>query len=253
MKGFYDLLEKIKWHFDNDPLVNTITQGSIADVDLNKQTIFPLVHLMVNSSTLQSNTMKFNVSLIAMDIVDESKEQVTDIYRGNNNEIDVLNTQHSILNRAYEMMHRGQLWDEMIVIEGEPLLEPFVDRFDNLLAGWTMTFDIVMPNDMTICDTSSYSPYCASGFVNILNSADGLIKSVEVGSGQAENTYINDTAIFVRNSNDDIVATQISLGGAVSANVELVDTFYEIEVDGVNVDDFQLPTLEDSIITIELI
>ena len=151
MKGFYALLEKIKWHFDNDPLVNTITQGNIADVDLYKQTIFPLVHLMVNSSTLKSNTMKFNVSILAMDIVDESKEQVTDIYRGNNNEIDVLNTQHSILNRCYEMMTRGELWDEMIVVDGEPNLEPFTDRFTNKVAGWTMTLDIEMPNDMTIC------------------------------------------------------------------------------------------------------
>jgi hypothetical protein len=253
MKGFYDLLEKIKWHFDNDPLVNTITQGSIHDVDLNKQTIFPLVHLMVNSSTLQSNTMKFNVSLISMDIVDESKDEVTDIYRGNNNEIDVLNTQHSILNRAYEMMHRGQLWDELIVIEGEPTLEPFVDRFENLLAGWTMTFDIVMPNDMTICDTSGYSPYCASGFVNILNSSDGLIKSVEVASGAIEDTYINDTAIFARNSNADIVATAVSLGGAVSAEVDIPDTTYDIYLDGVFKESVTLPTLANEDLNIILV
>lgn len=179
MKGFYDLLEKIKWHFDNDPLVNTITQGSIHDVDLNKQTIFPLVHLMVNSSTLQSNTMKFNVSIIAMDVVDESKDEVTDAYLGNNNQVDVLNTQHSILNRCYEMMVRGQLWDEMIVIEGEPNLEPFVDRFTNLLAGWTMTFDITMPNDMTICDVSSYAPYCSPA--HVVNSDNSY--SVDVLSG----------------------------------------------------------------------
>ena len=29
--------------------------------------------------------------------------------------------------------------------------EPFVDRFENKLAGWTGTFDVVIQNDMTIC------------------------------------------------------------------------------------------------------
>jgi len=29
--------------------------------------------------------------------------------------------------------------------------EPFVDRFENKLAGWTATFDVVVQNDMTIC------------------------------------------------------------------------------------------------------
>ena len=151
MTGFYDLLNKLKWHFDNDAIVNTVTQGDIFQVDLNKQTIFPLTHIMVNSSTLSDNTMSFNVSIIAMDIVDISKTEVTDLFEENNNELDVLNTQHAVLNRAYQQMLHGNLWDDKYVIENDPLLEPFTERFENLLAGWTMTFDVVVPNEMTIC------------------------------------------------------------------------------------------------------
>ncbi len=47
MTGYYSLLDTLKTHFTNDPLVNTITQGSIFNVDLGKQNIFPLVHVMV--------------------------------------------------------------------------------------------------------------------------------------------------------------------------------------------------------------
>ena len=65
---------------------------------------------------------------------------------------------------------------------------------------------------------------CPDGTLNILNSNSELIKSVNVGSGQTESTQINDTAIKVRNTNGDIVATQISLGGAVSADIEVNDT-----------------------------
>lgn len=151
MTGFYDLLNKLKVHFNSDPIVNTVTQGDIFQVDLNKQTIFPLTHIMVNSSTLSDNTMSFNVSIIAMDIVDISKTEVTDLFEENNNELDVLNTQHAVLNRAYQQMLHGNLWDDKYVIENDPLLEPFTERFENLLAGWTMTFDVVVPNEMTIC------------------------------------------------------------------------------------------------------
>jgi hypothetical protein len=151
MTGFYDLLNKLRVHFDNDPIVNSVTQGDIFQVDLNKQTIFPLTHIMVNSSTLGDNTMSFNVSILAMDIVDISKSEVIDIFQENNNELDVLNTQHAVLNRAYQQMLHGNLWDAKYVVENDPTLEPFTERFENLLAGWTMTLDIVVPNEMTIC------------------------------------------------------------------------------------------------------
>ena len=151
MTGFYDLLNKLKVYFNADPIVNSVTQGDIFQVDLSKQTIFPLTHIMVNSSTLSDNTMSFNVSIIAMDIVDISKSETTDIFEENNNELDVLNAQFTMLNRAYQQMLHGTLWDDKYVIEADPTLEPFTERFENLLAGWTMTFDVVVPNEMTIC------------------------------------------------------------------------------------------------------
>jgi hypothetical protein len=180
MTGFYDILDKLKWHFDNDEIVNSVTQGDIFQVDLNKQTIFPLTHIMVNSSSLQSNTQTFNVSILAMDIVDISKSEVTDVFQENNNELDVLNTQHHVLNRCYQQMLHGNLWDLDFVVAGEPTLEPFTERFENLLAGWTMTFDVTVPNDMTICDTGSYAPYCSPSYVvNTNGSYSATIQSGE--------------------------------------------------------------------------
>lgn len=190
MTGFYDILNKLKIHFDNDEIVNTVTQGDIFQVDLNKQTIFPLTHIMVNSSTLQDNTQTFNVSLIAMDIVDISKTEVVDQFQENNNELDVLNTQHHVLNRCYQQMLHGNLWDQQFVVETDPSLEPFTERFENLLAGWTMTFDVVVPNDMTICDTGSYAPFCSPAFVVNTNAS----YSTSVASGSTltlPNTTLN--------------------------------------------------------------
>ena len=151
MTGYYNLLDKLKTHFDADAIVNTVTQGDIFKVDLAKQTIFPLLHIMVNNCTLDERTTTWNISLIAMDIVDISKNTSTNIFLVNDNEIDVLNTQHAVLNRAYELIKHGSLAYDLFMVEGTASLEPFTERFENYMAGWTMTFDVVTPNEMTIC------------------------------------------------------------------------------------------------------
>jgi hypothetical protein len=151
MNGFYTIIDKLKAHLDADIFVNTVTEGDIFKVDLAKQTIFPLAHIMVNTATFEGSVIRFNVSLIAMDIVDVSKDEVTNIYLGNDNEQDVLNTQLVVLNRAYELMRRGDMYSDLYQVDGNPTCEPFTERFENLLAGWTMTFDVLIPNDMSIC------------------------------------------------------------------------------------------------------
>jgi len=152
MKGFYNLTDKLKEALLAEPFVNTVTFGSLDDIDLNKQTIFPLSHIIVNNTTVGSKTLTFNVSILAMDIVDISKEATTDIFVGNDNEQDVLNTQLALLTRIINTLQRGDLYTELYQVEGNVNCEPFVDRFENKLAGWAATFDVLVQNEMTVCD-----------------------------------------------------------------------------------------------------
>lgn len=151
MKGFYNLTNQLKNTLIAEPFVNTVTFGSLDDVDLNKLTIFPLAHIIVNNTTIDVNTLICNVSILAMDVVDISKDAVTDEFVGNDNEQDVLNTQLALLTRVVNLLQRGSLYDELYQVEGPVNCEPFVDRFENKLAGWSATMDVVIQNDMTIC------------------------------------------------------------------------------------------------------
>ena len=149
---YYEILTKLQTELNNDPLVNTVSTGDIFDVDLSKQNLYPLCHIIVNSATFVDNVIQYNISILSMDIVDISKDETTNKFRGNNNEQDVLNTQISVLNRLYEKLRRGNLYDDNFQVDGTPNLEIFVDRFENKLAGWTMTININTPNEMTVCD-----------------------------------------------------------------------------------------------------
>lgn len=151
MTGFYNITDKIKDTLAAEPFVNTVTYGSLDDVDLNKQTIFPLSHLIVNNCNVANNTLTFNISVLAMDVVDESKAEVEDDFIGNDNEQDVLNTQLAVLNRLIAILQRGDVYTDKYQVVGAVGCEPFVDRFENKLAGWVATFDVVVENDMTIC------------------------------------------------------------------------------------------------------
>ena len=152
MKGFYNVTDKLKDTLLAEPFVNTVTFGSIDDVDINKQTIFPLSHITVNNTTVGSKTLTFNISILSMDIVDISKDEVTDIFVGDDNEQDVLNTQLALQTRVINILQRGDLYTDLYQVQGDVTCEPFVDRFENKLAGWAATFDVVVQNDMTICD-----------------------------------------------------------------------------------------------------
>jgi len=151
IRGFYLLTETIKDQLLGDVNVNTVTTGDIYDIDLAKQSIFPLSHIIINNVTTQEQTLTFNISVLAMDIVDESKEPTTDIFRGNNNEQDILNTQLAVLNKLVMVLRKGTLYSDQYQLDGNATLEPFYERFDNRLAGWSATFNVFVKNDITIC------------------------------------------------------------------------------------------------------
>ena len=153
MTGFYQILDSIKNQLNKDAFVNTVTYGNLFDIDLNKQTIFPLSHIMIGSANYNSNVYIYNVSVICMDVVDESKDEVTDIFVGNDNEQDVLHTQEIVARRLLEMLSRGDLFDDGFQLANNTAnIEYFTDRFENKIAGVTVTFDVITKNEMSICD-----------------------------------------------------------------------------------------------------
>ena len=61
VRGFYQITETIKDQLLNDVNVNTVTTGDITDIDLSKQTIFPLCHIIVNNVTIEEQVLRFSV------------------------------------------------------------------------------------------------------------------------------------------------------------------------------------------------
>ena len=151
MKGFYQVTEILKEQLLADVNVNSVTTGDITKIDLSKQTIYPLSHIMVNNVNNEDSVLRFSLSVLAMDVVDVSKEEVVDIFIGNNNEQDVLNTQLAVLNKLVQVLRGGNLHQNLYQLDGTPNFEPFYERFENEVAGWSLNFDVLIPNAIDIC------------------------------------------------------------------------------------------------------
>jgi len=133
MKAYHDTLEIIKSVLRTDKFVKTISVGNIYDVDLKKQTIFPLAHLMVENAQYTGTTWIFRVAIIFMDLSSKDREDY------------IFNTQLSVASNLLDKLKRGGLKLQLV---GEASLDPFVDRFDSAVAGWTCTLSVEIENDM---------------------------------------------------------------------------------------------------------
>ena len=151
MKGFYQVTQVIKDQLLADVNVNNVTTGDITRIDLSKQTMFPLSHIIVSNVGNEDNILRFSLSVLAMDVVNVSKEEVVNIFIGNNNEQDILNTQLAVLNKLVQVLRGGTLHKDLYQLDGSPSFEPFYDRFENEMAGWALSFDVLVPNDISIC------------------------------------------------------------------------------------------------------
>ena len=151
IRGYYQLTSTIEEQLRSTEFTNTVSIGDISKVNLNKQDIFPLAHMIVNSVSAEEQVLRFNISILACDIVDQSKDVTTDRFTGNDNEQDILNTQLGVINKLIQVLRKGNLHTEKYQLDGNPTCTPFYDRFENMLAGWSTDLDIMIYNDIYIC------------------------------------------------------------------------------------------------------
>tara|TARA_B100001287_G_scaffold261867_1_gene251299 strand:- start:550 stop:1023 length:474 start_codon:yes stop_codon:yes gene_type:complete len=150
-RGFYLVVEEIKNELINNPSIKTMTFGDITDVDLGKQTIFPLAHMIIENVVHAEKTMQFSFTILTMEQIDSSKEHVNDLFLGNNNTHDILNTQLTVSNKLVTKLRKGQMYQDGYQLVGDATCEPFFDRFENVLAGWATSFTVEIFNDTDYC------------------------------------------------------------------------------------------------------
>lgn len=153
MNNFYNLIDTIKSTVEASPFNNKVTFGDITDIDTNKLSAFPLSHIIVDSVDINDRTLDFTVTVVCMDVVDVNKNKgFDDDFYGNDNVQDILNTQLSVITTLIGLLKRLDLNNTNFLRVTQAVnATPFLDRFENELAGWEASMVISTVNNSTIC------------------------------------------------------------------------------------------------------
>ena len=151
MNSFYRVIDSIKDAVSAEPFNHQVTFGDIADIDLQKQSLFPLCHVMINNATITNNIVQQNMTIFLMDLVDVSNSEDASLFLGNDNRQYILNTQLALGTRIMRVLQKADAYRDEFEIVGDATCEPFTERFENMLAGWAITFTINTNTDMTYC------------------------------------------------------------------------------------------------------
>jgi|TARA_R110001606_G_C15182706_1_gene629557 hypothetical protein len=151
MRSYYNVIDSLKTVITEQEQNNNVSQGDIGDIDLSKQTIFPLAHIVVNSASIEENHVSFNITIYYLDLVDFSKKDNASLFLGNDNEQDVYNTQLALATRVLRVLQKANLYKDSFEILNASACTPLPKFSDNNLTGWESTFDIAAKDNMTYC------------------------------------------------------------------------------------------------------
>lgn len=150
VEALYNIIDSLNEELSSNPFVNKVTIGRLTEIDLAKNTIFPLSHIMLNSIRHNENTLSFNLSIYNLDIVNISKENELGVY-GNDNTFYILSNQLYVINRLLSRLKQSTIYKDGWELEGTPDSDVIDKEMENMLTGYQTDITINVPNDISKC------------------------------------------------------------------------------------------------------
>ena len=163
-KTFNNTIDTLKELGEQHYQIKTTTTGDIYKIDMDN-TLFPLFHINPVNVTTGQSSLTYNFQLFVMDAVGERDNWT----QANFQSADYLSNEQEVASSCLQIcvdiigMFRHSKWQStetdgtqdidapVYFTAGEYTLEPFQERFDNLLTGWVFQVGIVVENDFQTC------------------------------------------------------------------------------------------------------
>ena len=151
-REIFKLTDKVKSLLETNELINQVTFGDLFEVDLLKKNRFPLAHVGMTSAQLGEGVAYVEMSVLFLDIVDESKKEQKDQFLGHDNEQFILNSMFAAATKMTQELLRGDSYAEGFQIEADTVsVEFFSERFEDKLAGVGVDFTVAIHNKLDLC------------------------------------------------------------------------------------------------------
>ena len=147
--------------------ISTVSVGDIFDINLEKMEKLPLLHINPVSVATGDSELIYSFQIFICDLVSEKndwqtkqKSELTKLIDTKTNEQEVWNQTLEICTDFISMLRHSQQQSlegtndinlPLYFTEDQFTIEPFSERFDNLLCGWVFTMGIKVMNDFDAC------------------------------------------------------------------------------------------------------
>ena len=147
--------------------IETVSVGDIYDIDMSKDTLFPLMHINLMNVTTGDSELVYNFQIFIMDLVSEKNDWQTKQQSDLTKLLDTKNNQQQVWNQTLEictdiigmLRHSTRQSINGVNDINEPIyftqdqftIEPFQERFDNLTSGWVFQIGVKVMNDFQTC------------------------------------------------------------------------------------------------------
>lgn len=152
---YYNVLNYFKTIMKNHPSIGVATYGDLQHIDLKEYPMYPIGNVNITNTIFGTNVTTYTIELVVADkgknknnqSEGERNEQTIPFF-GVDDDVYIHSNTLGILNDLTSYTQRGIAGFD---IDGEIECIPFVDRFDNGLAGWVATFSLTTHNDKNRC------------------------------------------------------------------------------------------------------
>jgi hypothetical protein len=150
VEAVYRIIKSLETELLSNPFCHKVTMGTLTEIDLAKNTIFPLSHISLDTVSHKENTLAFQITIYNLDIVNISKEVNNDIF-GNDNLVYIWTNQLYVINRLVGRIKQQTIYSDGWELSGEPQSDFINKEMENMLAGFQTTLTIIVPNDINLC------------------------------------------------------------------------------------------------------
>ena len=151
--SYFKLINSLRLVFEADDRIKTITEGDIDDLDLYRQNIPAMAHIIISDGVMSDNLNRYDVLIQCVDIVSENNNITSEKFKGNDNRQEVFNDMDNVLRRAYMTFKRDAIADNINVLGDASISKILEETTENRLAGWGATFQVEVPNALIdICE-----------------------------------------------------------------------------------------------------
>jgi hypothetical protein len=152
---YYNILDYFKTIMSNHPSIAQVSQGDIFDLDDIEFPYYPLGNIIITQARFDKSKTIYSCQLTIADKIKLKDNESTGIYNeqtvpylGVDDTVDIHANTLSIIN---DLLSYTQYSVQAFDIDSQITMTAFKDKFDNGLAGWVASFDLISHNDRPRC------------------------------------------------------------------------------------------------------